>query len=337
MLTFAIFDHLDSDGGPLGQFFENRLRLLELIEQAGFHGYHMAEHHSTPLGMAGSPSVFLAAAIQRTRKIRIGPLVYVLPLHHPLRLYEEICMLDHFSGGRLTVGVGRGGALIEHQRLGVDPALAPAMYHEAFSVLMRAFDADVVDFEGRFYNYKDYVVQMKPVQRPHPPLWYGAPNADAIAWAAPRGVNVVSLGPAARARAISDRYREEWKKLGRDSAALPGIGITRHVVVADTDDQAQSIARAAYPRWREAIEHLWRRAGVDFVLKEIYPNDFGTLERIGHGIAGSPATVRDYLARLQSETGVNTVLCQMVFGDMRFEHAAYSIQLFGRDVIPAFA
>src|SRR4029078_6915013 len=151
MMKFAIFDHLDSDGGPLGQFFENRLRLLELIEQSGFHAYHMAEHHSTPLGMAGSPSVFLAAAIQRTSKIRIGPLVYVLPLHHPLRLYEEICMLDHLSRGRLTVGVGRGGALIEHQRLGVDPALAPAMYHEAFSVLMRAFETDVVDFEGRFY------------------------------------------------------------------------------------------------------------------------------------------------------------------------------------------
>jgi alkanesulfonate monooxygenase SsuD/methylene tetrahydromethanopterin reductase-like flavin-dependent oxidoreductase (luciferase family) len=126
------------------------LRLLELIEQSGFHAYHMAEHHSTPLGMAGSPSVFLAAAIQRTSKIRIGPLVYVLPLHHPLRLYEEICMLDHLSGGRLTVGVGRGGALIEHQRLGVDPALAPAMYHEAFSVLMRAFETDVVDFRRAF-------------------------------------------------------------------------------------------------------------------------------------------------------------------------------------------
>jgi len=95
--------------------------------------------------------------------------------------------------------------------------------------------------------------------------------------------------------------------------------------------------RAAYPRWREAIEHLWRRAGVDFVLKEIYPHDFGTLERIGHGIAGSPAAVRNYLARLQSETGVNTVLCQMEFDDMRFEHAAHSIRLFGRDIIPAFA
>src|SRR4029078_7229516 len=103
MIKFAIFDHLDSDGGPLGQFFENRLLLLELIEHSGFHGYHigewgfhathMADHPSTPLGMAGSPSVFLAAAIERTSKIRIGPLVYVLPLHHPPRLYQKKFMV----------------------------------------------------------------------------------------------------------------------------------------------------------------------------------------------------------------------------------------------------
>jgi len=337
VLNFAIFDHLDSDGGPLGRFFEERLRLLELIERSGFYGYHLAEHHSTPLGMASSPSVFLASAIQRTRTIRLGALVYVLPLYHPLRLYEEICMLDHLSGGRLTVGVGRGGALIEHQRFGVDPAQAPAMYQEAFAVLMRAFETDVLDFEGRFYNYKDYLVQAKPVQRPHPPIWYGAPHADAIAWAAPRSINVVSLGPVARARAISDRYREEWKRLGRDGSALPCIGITRHIVVAETDDAARTIAGAAYPRWRNAIEFLWRRTNADFVLKDIYPRDFAALERIGHGIAGSPATVGDYLVRLREETGVNTVLCQIVFGDMRFDDAARSIGLFGREIIPAFS
>jgi len=287
--------------------------------------------------MAFSPSVFLSAAIQRTRRIRLGPLVYVLPLYNPLRLYEEICMLDHLSGGRLTVGVGRGGALLEHMRFGVDPKDAPAMYHEAFAVLMRAFSADVLDFEGKFYSYKDYVVQAKPLQRPHPPIWYGAPNAEAIAWAAPNNINVVSLGPAARARAISDRYAQEWKALGRDAASLPGIGITRHVVVAETDAQAQAIARSAYPRWRDAMDFIWRRSGVEFTLKEIYPMDFAGLERIGHGIAGSPSTVRDYIARLREETGVNTVLCQMVFGDMSFDDAARSIKLFGREVIPAFA
>jgi len=336
VLEFGIFDHLDSDGSALGALMESRLRLVELIEAQGFSGYHLAEHHSTPLGMASSPSVFLAAAIARTKRIRLGPLVYVLPLYHPLRLYEEICMLDHLSGGRLMVGVGRGGALIEHQRYGVDPAAAPAMYHEAFAVLMRAFASDVLDFEGKFYNYKDYVVQAKPLQRPHPPIWYGAPNAEAIAWAAPHAVNVVSLGPAARARAIAERYRQEWTALGRAAAALPKIGITRHIVVAPTDAQAERIAAAAYPRWRQAMDWLWRRSGVPFALKEIYPEDFSALAAIGHGVAGSPASVRDYLARLERETGINYVLCQMVFGDMNFSDAAHSIELFAREVMPAF-
>jgi alkanesulfonate monooxygenase SsuD/methylene tetrahydromethanopterin reductase-like flavin-dependent oxidoreductase (luciferase family) len=85
------------------------------------------------------------------------------------------------------------------------------------------------------------------------------------------------------------------------------------------------------------MDFIWRRSGVDFTLNEIYPVDFAALATIGHGIAGSPATVRDYIARLQDETGVNTVLCQMVFGDMRFDDAARSIELFGREVIPQFS
>lgn len=337
MLKFGVFDHLDSDGQTLGAMLETRLRLLELIEREGYSGYHLAEHHSTPLGMASSPSVFLAAAIQRTRHIRLGPLVYVLPLYHPLRLYEEICMLDHMSGGRLMVGIGRGGALLEHQRYGIDPAAAPAMYHEAFAVLLRAFESDVLNFDGQFYRYKDYAVQAKPVQRPHPPIWYGAPHADAIAWAAPRGVNVVSLGPAARARAIADRYREEWATLKHDAAALPHIGITRHIVVAESDAAARRIANSAYPRWRNAMDWIWRRSGAAFTLKDIYPENFSELQIIGHGIAGSPATVREYVGRLEEEAGVNYVLCQMVFGDMTADDAARSLTLFAREVMPRFS
>jgi len=335
-VQFGIFDHLDTDGSSLGDFLKARLDLVALIEQEGFAGYHLAEHHSTPLGMAASPSVFLTAAIARTTTLRLGPLVYVLPLYHPLRLFEEICMLDHLSGGRLMVGVGRGGALLEHARYGVDPADAPKMYHEAFAVLMRAFNDDVVNFEGAYYTYNDYVVQAKPVQTPHPPIWYGAPNADAIAWAAPNAINVVSLGPADRARAISDRYRAEWDKLGRAPETLPKIGITRHIVVAETDAEARRIATSAYRHWRDAMDWIWRRAGVPFVLKDIYPADFAALEAIGHGVAGSPATVRDYLARLEKETGVNYVICQMVFGDMKFADASHSISLFAREVMPEF-
>jgi alkanesulfonate monooxygenase SsuD/methylene tetrahydromethanopterin reductase-like flavin-dependent oxidoreductase (luciferase family) len=337
VLQFGIFDHLDSDGTPLGDMLEMRLKLVELMDREGFYGFHMAEHHSTPLGWVPSPSVFVSAAIQRTKRLRIGPLVYVLPMYHPLRVYEEVCMLDHMSKGRLMFGVGRGAAMVEHQRYGVDPAQAPAMYHEAFAVIMKACESDVLNFEGKFYNFKDYLVQAKPVQRPHPPVWYGAPNADAVGWAAPNSVNVVSLGPAARARAITDRYRKEWADLGRKASEIPMMGITRHIVVADTDAEAKAMARPAYAMWREAIEMLWQRSGVNFVLATVYPKTYDELEAIGHGIAGSPATVRDYVGRLREDSGVNYVLGQMMFGNLSFEQASNSMQLFAREVVPAFA
>ena len=152
----------------------------------------------------------------------------------------------------------------------------------------------------------------------------------------PKAINVVSLGPSARAKAISDRYRKDWRELGHSEAEQPCIGITRHIVVAESDAQAQRIARNAYPRWRAAMEFLWKRSGQDFLLKEIYPMDFEALQAIGHGIAGSPATVREYIARLEREAGVNYVLCQMVFGDMNFSDATHSIKLFGQEVMREF-
>jgi len=337
VLKFGLFDHLDADGTPLGEMLENRLKLVELADREGFYGFHMAEHHSTPLGWVPSPSVFVSAAIQRTRRLRIGPLVYVLPMYHPLRVYEEICMLDHMSNGRLLFGVGRGAALVEHQRYGIDPAHAPAMYHEAFAVIMKACESDILNFEGKYYTFKDYLVQNKPVQRPHPPIWYGAPNADAVGWAAPNSVNIVSLGPAARARTITDRYRKEWADLGRNAADIPMMGITRHIVTAATDAEAKDLARPAYAVWRKAIEMLWARSGVPFALTQVYPQSWDELEAIGHGIAGSPSTVRDYIGKLQADSGVNYVLGQMMFGTMSPANAATSIRLFAQEVMPAFA
>ena len=99
-MQFGVFDQNDLGTLPLADQYENRLRLIEFYDRSGFHTYHMSEHHSTPLSMTPSPSVFLAAVAQRTQRIRLGPLVYVLPMHHPLRLAEEICMLDHLSRGR---------------------------------------------------------------------------------------------------------------------------------------------------------------------------------------------------------------------------------------------
>ena len=105
-VSFGVFDWIDRGTGPVNRLYEERLKLLEAADDAGFFCYHLAEHHATPLGMAPSPALFLAAAAQHTSKIRLGPLVYLLPLYDPLRLIEEVAMLDGVCVGYQSGGYG---------------------------------------------------------------------------------------------------------------------------------------------------------------------------------------------------------------------------------------
>src|ERR1700726_470420 len=138
-MEFGVFDHLDRDDQTLGDYYAARLQIIEAYDRLGFYAYHVAEHHATPLGMAPSPAVFLAAVAQRTKRLRFGPLVYILTLQSPLRAYEEICMLDQMSGGRLELGMGKGISPIELAYFGADPAQAQSIYQEASAIIMKAF------------------------------------------------------------------------------------------------------------------------------------------------------------------------------------------------------
>src|ERR1041384_2816218 len=168
-MEFGVFDHLDRNDLPLRDYYEARLQIIEAYDRLGFYAYHVAEHHSTPLGMAPSPSVFLSAVAQRTRRLRFGPLVYILPLYHPLRLVEEICMLDQMSGGRLMMGVGRGISPYEVAYYGVDPAEPQPRYVETLELVLTALRSQTpggaLTFEGKFHRYKDVPMELAPVQK----------------------------------------------------------------------------------------------------------------------------------------------------------------------------
>ncbi|HZF15290.1 MAG TPA: LLM class flavin-dependent oxidoreductase [Steroidobacteraceae bacterium] len=335
-MKFGIFDHVDASGLAPSEHYAARLRLLEAIDALAFHSYHVAEHHGTPLGLAPSPNVYLSAVSQRTRRLLFGPMVYVAALYHPLRLAEEICMLDHLSNGRLQVGLGRGAVWIEHELYGVERARVPQRYAEALDVLLQALTSDRVDFAGEHFRFRNVGIVMRPLQRPHPPLWYGIANPDSTVWAAAHDVNVVSLMPLAGAAKCLSRYREEWAKLGKAESALPAVGLMRHVVVAETDSDAERIARSAFRHWRASFTNLWERSGVPFPLEHILTREWDGYVRNGLAVAGSPATVREFLAAQIKEAGANLVLGQMIFGNMREEEALHSLRLFSRDVIPSF-
>src|SRR6185436_9346807 len=151
-MEFGIFDHLDRSPSSLADYYEERLAIVELFDRAGFYSYHLAEHHGTPLGLAPSPSVFLAAVAQRTKTLRLGALVFTLSLYHPLRLLDELCMLDHLSNGRLDVGIGRGISPIELGFYGVVPEESPAIFQEVTEILLKGFASDVVSHHGKHFN-----------------------------------------------------------------------------------------------------------------------------------------------------------------------------------------
>ncbi len=334
-MKFGVFDHLDASGAPLEEFYRDRLRLIEAYDRAGLYGYHTAEHHATPLGMSPSPSVLHAAIATRTTQLRFGPLVYTLPLYHPLRLAEEICMLDQLSGGRLLLGIGRGISPIELKYYGIDPKQAQAMYVEAFQVVQAALSADVLDFAGKHYRFEGVPIMMRPVQRPMPPLWYGIGNVEAVPWCAQHRVNIVSNADVTRVRAITDAYRTQWTQEGH-TGEMPLMGTSRHLFIADTDAQALTIARRAYRRWIESFLFLWKRHNLDPIYAQ-YPDELDGLIEQDRAYVGAPDTVRRLIARQIESAGINYVLMRFAYGDMTLAESMRSLELFSRDVMPAFA
>ncbi len=333
-MKFGVFDHLDRSGAPLGEQYESRLQLIELYEAGGFHAYHLAEHHATPLGMAPSPTVFLSAVAQRTRTLRFGPLVFPLPLYHPLRVAEEIAMLDHLSGGRLDIGFGRGASQFEVEYFGVPPQEMQARYEEAREIVMLALTSQQVTFNGRYHEFAGTPIELHPVQKPHPRLFYGAGHPDTGAKAARAGDNLVCNAPVAIVKPIFERFRGEWAALGRPAAELPLLGLNRHCVIAETDAEAQRIAERAYRIWHASFYKLWQLRNAT-PNNAAYPETFAGLQAMGYGVAGSPATVREFYVREIGGVGANYALGRFAFGDLSLAESRRSVELFRDHVMPA--
>lgn len=336
-MRFGAFDHLDHAGTSLAAQYETRLRLAECYDAAGFHCYHVAEHHCTPFGIAPSPLLFLSAVAQRTARLRIGPLVLPLPLYEPLRLYQEICMLDQISGGRLDLGVGKGISPHELAFFGHDVDAAQARFHESLALLRAAFGAGTLDFEGRFHRFRDVPLPMRPRQQPHPPLWYGVLKPETAEWSARQGMHIVcGNGPAAEVRACVDRYRATWQESAAPGDDEPLIGLTRQIVIAPDDASALRVAKRAFAGFRRSFVWLWERNG-DPMASCLLPEDFEAVQQHGEALAGSPDTVTRVLGEQLEASGANYLVCRFAFGDLSESEMLQSVDLFVSRVMPALS
>jgi alkanesulfonate monooxygenase SsuD/methylene tetrahydromethanopterin reductase-like flavin-dependent oxidoreductase (luciferase family) len=340
-VTIGLFDWIDADGvRDAGQLYRERLDLLADAESQGLDIYHLAEHHGTPLGLAPSPSVFLAAAAMRTTRIRLCPLVYVLPLYQPTRLAEEIAMLDQLSNGRLEIGFGKGGNPYELLAYGIEPADAQSLYDQHFDAVMHMLTTGLADARGT-----DLVTEI-PVrvrQAPRPPVWYPSSNPESIPRLGKRGINTI-LGFSFRSPTVEEtrRRRDEYfggvadippgTPTGGAGAGTPRFGIMRNIYVGESDVAARERVLEAMEVFYEQFTAVWRRHGDDRFGS---PQDFARAVDEGLVIAGSANTVRERLTEMLRASGANHFAGAFAFGSLSYAEARSSLVRFGAEVAPA--
>ena len=374
-MQYGVFDHIEPvQGIPLSEIYELRLKQLEVFDQSGFYAYHLAEHHTPAVhSLAPSQNVFLAAASQRTRDLRLAPCVYVLPLHHPIRLIEEISMLDHLSNGRLEIGVGRGGVM-EAFFWGQDSDSDTnyKRYLETLDVVKQGLGSEFLTYDGEHYHFDNLPMRLTPIQKPYPPLWYMR-NAET---AAIEGMNTIVVGTLNSLHRETTRYKRVWDEThGKESLTIqnqtPKIGLVVHMVIADTDNEAIEIATPAWEKYRWNLGAPRRIEAEKRGLTQFQSSNDGSfgfvgdrpinlpdretrkdieaeLERFdsqsdshdptrlgGVALAGSSDSVKRYMEEYIA-TGANYFMCSFQWGDLSHENAMKSIELFSEKIMPIY-
>lgn len=339
-LRFGIFDWLDENGDP-AENVETRLAMLDYADQHGFFAYHLAEHHGTPLSTIASPNLFFMLLAARTKRLRFGPMVYLLPMYHPVRLIEEVAVLDQLSGGRLELGVGRNASPYEAELYGVDMATSRAVARESLAILTQGLETGLIDFEGEHLRLAGVTLRQRPLQQPYPPLWWPTVNVETIRWIAENNFSIF-LQPLFISMETLGSHIKEYRRILAENAGKPGringheprpnFGFTIQVHVAETSEEARSAAKEAHAVFHESFTYLWVKHGD--AARHAARADFDTYVNQGLLVCGTPDAVRARLQEYVDVTGANYLGCTFAFGNLRREQILRSIHLFREQVMP---
>lgn len=346
-MKLGLFDHMQKNGRPEGSYahlYATHLETVEYADEVGLDFYFVAEHHFD-LGFAecGSPGSIIGAASQRTRKIRLGPLVYVLPLWNPIRVAEEVALLDNLTNGRLECGFGAGIGPFAFAAYGVEWAEKREMAREALRMIKGMWANSPYSYQGEYFSCKEVELGIPLLQKPHPPLWMPTRNPESIAEAASTGVSTIQWVPPKMSvvRQAFDHYREVYQR-ERPPGPKPHIGMMREIYVAETDAKARAEAR-------EHWVYFWKRrgggrtyggkgtGGLTTILEGDRTRELLDME---HSIAdnsficGSPDTVVRQIKEIAVQAGADTFLGEVAFGALEHGQVMHSLELFARHVAP---
>jgi alkanesulfonate monooxygenase SsuD/methylene tetrahydromethanopterin reductase-like flavin-dependent oxidoreductase (luciferase family) len=343
--TFHLFNQ--TPGESFADVYTRELEIIDYLEEVGFDGVWVAEHHFRDYGTCPNILSLLAYLAARTTRLLLGSAIVVLPLHDPKRVAEEAAMVDLLSGGRLRLGVGRGYQAGEFEAFGIELSEARDRFDECLDILERAWSGGRARYDGHYYRVGDVTFVPQPVQAPQPPMWVAAVSPETVERYARRGLPIL-IDPTATFRNAA-RAAETWRSIAPDDAPADALCITRFVHVAESEQVA-----------RREIAELDRRADpTRFIQIANAPIDSRT-GKIAEGfefwerqymkgasvdadfrwdnqeLSGDPERVISQIRTLE-QAGFGELICD--FGNTRqltVDETKRAIRRFAEHVMPAF-
>ena len=343
-MKFSTFLFPDSrDPARDGQVIDETVREAVLADRLGADIIWLAEHHFDGISVYADPMVLAGALAVSVKRAGLGFAVIQTALHHPIRLAEQIALLDHLLRGRLIIGLGRGSSfnIYDYQGFGIDHHGAQAMLDEAEAIMLKAWSGDQFDHAGRFWQLQVPMLRPRPYTKPHPPMIRGSSTEPSLVELAREGkpfmMNVQSLETTSRR---VDLYRQTMREAGfgeeRVAVNLEASWVWRNFYVADSDEAAVRIGIPAFEtmtRDRAEMRNRYAAIGQRIVPRDDLP---GARKARGEGlIHGSPARVAEDVAAID-RLGIGGIIGTFRLGPMTHESAAESLRLFLRRVAPQF-
>jgi len=319
------------DGSP-PQLYAKWLEQVEVAEELGFHCVWFTEHHFEAFGgMLPNPQLFMAAAAQRTQRIRLGTAVTVLPLHNPLRIAEDMAMLDALSNGRIEVGVGRGMEWLNYSAFGADRDTAHEQTEELTAVLQAAWTSDCFSWQGRFFQCAGPLrILPRPVQQPYPPIWMTANvNPEHFRWIGRQGLHLMTipwiLPNIERSRDLIGAYRDGLREAGHDPGSREVLGLYPTYVAATPERAREEVI----PHWA-----LNSRIAAEARHGQGIAADYDALVAGRRAFFGDPEMCRRQLDHVR-QLGLDRIALHIHVGGLPQAQVLESMRLFMTEVAGA--
>jgi alkanesulfonate monooxygenase SsuD/methylene tetrahydromethanopterin reductase-like flavin-dependent oxidoreductase (luciferase family) len=312
------------------RYYEEVLTMAEWPEELGFDSFWLGEHHFYWYGTCVSPPMVIAALGQRTKKIRLGPAVSVLPFHHPLVVAEEYALADNLCGGRLNFAIGSGFSPVECKVFGMSMEEARDRYWEAFDVILKAWTQEEFSHKGKFYQIENGSLYMKPVQKPMPPTWIAASSDETLNRAgelgfATMGIPFVRSGNMLEVKEKNDLFRESYFRAGHKED--PDIIVALHVCLQRSKEDA---VKLAHPPFERIVDYLkkYRRPGAKVP-------DFNYIRKEKLAVFTTPGEAEE-IFREYEKIGVTHIICMVNFGGLPVSDVRRTLELMSMEIFPKF-